>query len=45
MGRTIDTADMQQIDVIIKGHKWGWIGRTMRKDEPSVAQQAIQWYW
>ena len=41
MGRTIDTADMQQIDVIIKG----WIGHTLRKDESSVARQcnAILW--
>ena len=30
---------MQQIDVIIKRHKWGWIGR---KDESSVARQAMQ---
>ena len=29
---------MQQIDVIIKRHKWGWI------DESSVARQAMQWY-
>ena len=28
-------ADMQQIDVIIKRHKWGWIGHTLRKDESS----------
>ena len=36
-------ADMQQIDVIIKRHKWGWIGYTLRKDESSVARQAMQW--
>ena len=30
-------ADMQQIDVIIKRHKWGWIGHTLRKDE------SMQW--
>ena len=36
-------ADMQQIDVIIKRHKWGWIGHTLRKDESSVARQAMQW--
>ena len=30
-------ADMQQIDVIIKRHKWGWIGLD------SVARQAMQW--
>ena len=29
-------ANMQQIDVIIKRHKWGWIGHTLRKDESSV---------
>ena len=33
--------DMQQIDVIIKRHKWGW--HTLRKDESSVARQAMQW--
>ena len=36
-------ADMQQIDVIIKRHIWGWIGHTLRKDESSVARQAMQW--
>ena len=36
-------ADMQQIDVIIRRHKWGWIGHTLRKDESSVAPQAMQW--
>ena len=36
-------ADMQQIDVIIKRHKWGWIGHTLQKDETSVAGQAMQW--
>ena len=36
-------ADMQQIDVIIKIHKWGWIGHTLRKDESLVARQAMQW--
>ena len=36
-------ADMQQFDVIIKRHKWGWIGHTLRKDESSVARQAMQW--
>ena len=35
-------ADMQQIDVIIKRHKWGWIGHTLRKDESSVARQPIE---
>ena len=35
-------ADTQQIDVIIKRHKWGWIGHTLRKDESSVARQAMQ---
>ena len=34
---------MQQIDVIIIRHKWGWIGHTLRKDESSVARQAMQW--
>ena len=29
-------ADIQQIDVIIKRHKWGWIGQTLRK-------MTIQW--
>ena len=33
-------ADMQQIDVVIKRHKWGL---TLRKDESSVARQAMQW--
>ena len=33
---------MQQIDVTIKRHKWGWIGHTLRKDEFSVARQAMQ---
>ena len=37
-------ADMQQIDVIIKRHKCGWIGHTLPKDETSVARQAMQWY-
>ena len=32
-------ADMQEIDVIIKRHKWGWIGHTLQKDESSVAMQ------
>ena len=36
-------ADMQQIDVIIERHKWGWIGHTLRKDESLVTRQAIQW--
>ena len=36
-------ADMQQIDVIIRKHKWGWIGHTLRKNESSVARQAMQW--
>ena len=36
-------ADMQQIDVMIKRHKWGWIGHTLRIDEGSVARQAVQW--
>ena len=36
-------ADMQQIDMIIRRHKWGWIGHTMRRDESLVAQQAMQW--
>ena len=36
-------ADRQQIDVIIKRHKWGWIGHTLRKDESSVARQVLQW--
>ena len=36
-------ADIQQIDVIIKRHKWGWIGHTLRKDESSVERQAMQW--
>ena len=35
--------DMQQIDVIIKRHKWGCIGHTLRKDESSVDRQAMQW--
>ena len=35
-------ADMQQIDVIIKRHKWGWIGHIQRKDESSVARQAME---
>ena len=39
----ISNADMQQIDVIIKRHKWGWIGRTLRKDESSLIRQAMQW--
>ena len=30
--------DMQQIDVIIKRHKWDSIGHTVRKDESSVAR-------
>ena len=25
-------ADMQQIDVIIKRHQWGWIGHTLSKE-------------
>ena len=29
--------------MIIRRHKWGWIGHTLRKDEPSVARQAMQW--
>ena len=29
-------ADMQQIDVIIKRHKWGWIGHTLQK-------MSLQW--
>ena len=36
-------ADMQLIDVTIKMHKWGWILHTLRKDESSVARQAMQW--
>ena len=36
-------ANMQQIDVIIKRHKWGWLGHTLRKYESSVARQAMQW--
>ena len=36
-------ADMQHIDVIIKRHKCGWIGHILRKDESSVARQAMQW--
>ena len=32
-------ADMQQIDVITKRHKCGWIGHTLRKYESSVARQ------
>ena len=36
-------ADMQQIAVIIKRHKWDWIGHTLRKDEFSVFRQAMQW--
>ena len=36
-------ADMQQIDGIIKRHKWAWIGHTLRNDESSVARQAMQW--
>ena len=39
----LEMADMQQIDVIIKSHKWGWIGHTLRKEESSVARQAMQW--
>ena len=35
--------DMQQIDVIIERHKWGWFEHTLRKDESSVARQALQW--
>ena len=35
-------ADMQQIDLTIKRHKWGWIGHTLRKYESSVARQAMQ---
>ena len=35
--------DMQQIDLNIKRHKWGWIGHTLRKGESSVARQAMQW--
>ena len=31
-------AVMQQIDVIIKRHKWGWIGHTLRKDESPVTR-------
>ena len=31
--------NMQQIDVIIKRHKWDWIGLTQRKDVSSVAMQ------
>ena len=33
---------MQQINVIIKSHKWGWIGHILRKDESSMARQAMQ---
>ena len=36
-------ADMQQIDVIIKRHKRGWIGHKLRKDESSVARKTMQW--
>ena len=36
-------ADVQQIDVIIKRQKWGSIEHTLRKDESSVARQAMQW--
>ena len=32
-----------QIDVIMKRHRWGWIGHTLRKDESSVGRQAMQW--
>ena len=35
-------ADMQQIDVIIKRHKWGRIGHIL-KVESSVARQAMEW--
>ena len=35
--------DMQQIDLIIKRHIWGWMGHTLRKDESSLVQQAMQW--
>ena len=31
-------ADMQQIDVIIKIHKWGWIGHTI-----SCKKMSLQW--
>ena len=33
----VKTADMEQIYVIIKRHKWDWI-----EDESSVARQAMQ---
>ena len=36
-------ADIQQSDVIIKRHKWDWIGHILRKDESSVARHAMQW--
>ena len=36
-------AEKQQIDVIIKMHKWGWIGHILRKDESLVARQPMQW--
>ena len=36
-------ADMQQFDVIIRRHKWGWVGHSLQKDEFSVARQAMQW--
>ena len=29
-------ADMQQIDMIIRRHKWGWIGHILRK-------MSLQW--
>ena len=35
-------ANMRQIHVIIKRHKWAWIGHTLRKDESSVARPAMQ---
>ena len=36
-------AVMQQIDVIIKRHKWGCIGHLPRKHKSSVVRQAMQW--
>ena len=41
----LNMADMQQIEMIkdINGAGLGWIGHTLRKDESSVARQAMQW--
>ena len=46
-------ADMQQIDVIINRHKWGWIGldwaypakRSVFSDPTSYAMEFSLWYW